>query len=144
MKGTGMALGMVLGAALMGAGILLGGRSGEAHASPQSVDNNGKYAVAVGGTAAGVNDLVWVLNEHPVHPGLKGREEDSKVAKPNRVALCLYKATKNGDAMKLVSVRDIAYDVEIQNLNQETPEVRQIMEKLKGEIARKEKEKDDK
>ena len=85
----------------------------------QAVDNQGKYALAVGGSEPNRNDLIWVLHEHP-QPKRGGPFQ-----KPNQITLCLYKAEKQGEKMKLVAARDIAYDIELQNLNQEQPDAKQ-------------------
>lgn len=136
MKWTGFAAGLAAGLAVVAVAAAGGSAAPAAHAAPQSVDNNGKYVVAVGGTQSGINDLLWVLHEHPPHKGLKKREEDSKVLKDTRISLCLYKATRNGDSMKLVSARDIAYDIEFMDLNQEAPKVGEVIQTLAKQIPK--------
>lgn len=138
MKWTGFAAGLAAGLAVVAVAAAVGTVQ-PAHAAPQSVDNNGKFVVAVGGSQQGISDLLWVLHEHPPHPGLKGREEDHKVLKGTRISLCLYKAAKNGDAMKLMSARDIAYDIEFMDFNQESPTVATVIQTLAKQIKDKDK-----
>ncbi len=135
-KWSFFAMGVMSGLILvLGYALLMVSHQNPAHAM-QSVDSGGKFTLATGSTTQGVIDLLWVLHEHPPHPGLKSREEDSKVLKPTRISLCLYKSTKNGDSMKLMAARDIAYDIEFMDYNQEKPSVRDIIETLSKQIKK--------
>jgi hypothetical protein len=129
----GIMAGLIL---LLGGALLVQGREPTAFAM-QSVDNQGKYVMGIGGSAQGLNDMVWVLHEHPPLPGLKprGEEDDTRIQKGNRVSLCLYQIAENGRKMKLVSVRDIAYDVEIIDFMSEPP-VRDIIATLKKNLKK--------
>lgn len=128
----GIMSGLIL---VLGYALLMSAHDNRAWAA-QSVDSNSKFVLAVGGSQQGINDIVWVLHEHPPHPGLKTREEDNKVLKNSRISLCLYKAARNGEAMKLMAARDIAYDVEFMDFNQEKPTVREIIETLSKQIKK--------
>jgi hypothetical protein len=122
----GMAIGLVL---LFGGMHLLQGCS-NAHAM-QGVDNQGKFTLAVGSSEPNRYDMLWVLHEHPPHPKLKARgEEDAGFMKGTQISLGLYKIEKQGEKMKLVAMRDIAYDIEYQDLNQEPPTVKQVYKHL--------------
>jgi len=63
----GVMAGLIL---LLGGALLMQGREQTAYAM-QGVDNQGKYAMAVGSSEANKYDMLWVLNEHPPHPKLK-------------------------------------------------------------------------
>ena len=130
----GIMAGLIL---LLGGALLVQGREPAAYAM-QGVDNQGKYAMGIGGSAQGLNDLVWVLHEHPPLPGLRdrGTDDDNRVMKPMAVSLALYKVAENGRKMELVSVRDIAYDVEIQDWRTEPP-VKEIIALLKKQLGKK-------
>jgi len=93
----------------------------------QGVDNQGKFTLAVGSSEPNRYDMLWVLHEHPPHPKLRARgEEDAGLLKGTQISLGLYKIEKQGEKMKLVAMRDIAYDIEYQDLNQEPPTAKQV------------------
>ena len=118
----GMAAGLVL---LFGGMHLVQGCS-NAHAM-QGVDNQGKFTLAVGSSEPNRYDMLWVLHEHPPHSKLRARgEDDAGLMKGTQISLGLYKIEKQGEKMKLVAMRDIAYDIEYQDLNQETPTAKQV------------------
>ena len=129
-------MGIVSGAVLMfGCVQLLRDREPAAHAAPQGVDNQGKYVLAVGGSEANRNDLVWVLHEHPTHPSFRAeRGDDATAMKPNQITLCLYKAERQGEKMRFVAARDIAYDIELQNMNQEDPDATKVYQSYKARL----------
>lgn len=131
----GIMAGLIL---LLGGALLMQGRESSAHAMPmQTVDNQGKFILAVGSSEVGKNDMLWVLHEHPPHDKLKQRDQgDDSIMKNLRMSLCLYKIEEQGKKMKLVAARDIAYDIEIVNFGQETPTVREVMEMLKKSIPK--------
>ena len=125
--GTGIAAGLVL---MFGGMQLLQGCS-NAHAM-QGLHNQGKFTLAVGGSEPNRYDMLWVLHEHPPHPKLrKDRGEDAGFMKSNQITLCLYKVERQGEKMKLVAARDIAYDIEFQDLNQQGLQGRDVYNHLK-------------
>jgi hypothetical protein len=125
-------MGITAGLVVMFGGMQLKqGREPAAHAAPQGVDNQGKFALAVGGSEANRNDLLWVLHEHPPHSDLRPARGGVVFSKPAQITLCLYKAEKQGEKMKLMAARDIAFDIEFQNLNQESPDMKSVYEHFK-------------
>lgn len=129
-KSPGFSVGLFAGVLLMFGGSMVPARAVE---PAQAVDYQGKYALAAGGSEPNRNDLIWVLHEHP-QPKRGGAFQ-----KPNQITLCLYKAEKQGEKMKLVAARDIAYDIELQNLNQEQPDAKQtfaIYQKMMEEAGK--------
>jgi len=137
MKGNnlwmGIAAGMILAFGCTG---LIQGREPAAHAAPQGVDNQGRFALAVGSSEANRNDLLWVLHEHPPHPDLRPARGADTFGKPSMISLCLYKAERQGEKMKLMAARDIAFDIEFQNLNQENPDAESVYENFKKIAAK--------
>jgi hypothetical protein len=125
----GLMAGLIL---LLGGALLMQGRESTAHAAPmQGVDNQGKFVMAVGGSEPNRYDMLWVLNEHPPHPKLKPeRGDDAGFMKQNQITLCLYKIERQGEKMKLVAARDIAYDIEFQDLGQESPTAKEVYQTL--------------
>ncbi len=131
-SGTNFWMGITAGLVLMFGGTqLMQGREPAAHAAPQSVDNQGKYTLAVGGSEPNRYDMLWVLHEHPPYAKLKPERGEDSFMKPTQITLCLYKIEKQGEKMKLIAARDIAYDIEYQNLNQEHPDVKYVCQNLK-------------
>ena len=124
---TGIAAGFIL---MFGGSLLQRGGDPAAHAM-QGVDNQGKFTLAVGGSEPNRYDMLWVLHEHPPHPKLKARgEEDAGLMKGTQISLGLYKIEKQGEKMKLVAMRDIAYDIEYQDLGQADPTVKEVYQHL--------------
>lgn len=123
----GIMAGLIL---LLGGALLMQGRETTAHAM-QGVDNQGAFIVATGSSEPNRYDMLWVLHKHLPHPKLKVRgEEDSGVLKGELMSLCLYKIERQGEKMKLVAVRDMAYDVELRDYNQESPTAKEVLKVL--------------
>jgi hypothetical protein len=132
--------GLSIGLAVLAATVLAvpRGASTTAHADPmQGVDNQGKFTLAVGGSEPNRYDMVWVLHEHPPYSKLKPERGADGFQKPTQITLALYKIEKQGEKMKLVAARDIAYDLEFQNLNQEQPDVKFVYKNLKDQADEK-------
>ena len=123
--------GLAAGLALMFVGMHLLQGCSNAHAM-QGVDNQGKFTVAVGSSEPNRYDMLWVLHEHPPHPKLrKDRGDDAAFAKANQITLALYKVENQGEKMKLVAARDIAYDIEFQDLNQTGLQAKEVYKHFK-------------
>lgn len=134
-KGMGFSLGVGAGFVLI---VLMQGRETPAHAAtPQSVDNQGKFALAIGGSEPNRHDMLWVLHEHAPYSKLKPERGADAFMKPTQITLCLYKIEKQGDQMRLVAARDIAYDIELQNLGQGDPDVKKVYKELKEQADKK-------
>ena len=130
----GIMAGLIL---LLGGALLMQGRETTAHAAMQAVDNQGKYILATGSSEPNRYDMLWVLHEHAPHPKLKARgEEAAGILKQTQMTLCLYKIERQGEKMKLVAARDIAYDIELQDYNQETPTAKEVLETLKKRMSK--------
>jgi hypothetical protein len=72
----------------------------------------------VGGSQQGINDLYWVLSRVAV-----GGEE--------RIVLALYQASPAGRGFKLTGVRFLSADLQVIELGQDKPRVREILDELK-------------
>lgn len=130
----GIMAGLIL---LLGGALLMQGREPAAHAAPQSVDNQGAFTLAVGSSEPNRYDMLWVLHKHQPHPKLRIRgEDDAGILKGEQITLCLYKVERQGERMKLVAARDIAYDIELQDFNQETPTAKEVLENLKKRMKK--------
>ena len=130
----GIMAGLIL---LLGGALLMQGREPAAYAM-QGVDNQGKFTVATGSSEPNRYDMLWVLHEHQPHPKLRirGEEADAGVMKGTQITLCLYKIERQGEKMKLVAARDIAYDIELQDYNQETPTAKEVLDTIKRKMKK--------
>ncbi len=105
----------------------------------QATDNDGKGLImATGGSQQGIQDIVWVLHEHPPLPALKveGTEESKDLRKEKRLSLLLYRCENQAKSMKLISARDLSYDEEMMDYNCEKPKVGEIYADLKKQAER--------
>ena len=123
---------------LLGGALLMQGREPAAYAAPlQGVDKGEKYILATGSSEPNRYDMLWVLHQHQPHPKLRPRGEDEAgILKGEQITLCLYKIERQGERMKLVAARDIAYDIELQDFNQEPPTAREVLENLKKRMKK--------
>jgi len=113
------------------------GREPMAYAAPQGVDNQGQFIVATGSSEPNRYDMLWILHKHAPHPKLKLRgDEEGGILKGEQITLCLYKVERQGEKMKLVAARDIAYDIELQDYNQENPTAKEVLETLKKRMRK--------
>ncbi|HEU4338702.1 MAG TPA: hypothetical protein VFS19_01425 [Planctomycetota bacterium] len=122
---------------LLGGALLMQGREPAAYAAPQSVDNQGQFILATGSSEPNRYDMLWILHKHDPHPKLKLRgDEEGGILKGQQITLCLYKVERQGERMKLVAARDIAYDIELQDYNQENPTAKEVLETLKKRMRK--------
>jgi len=122
---------------LLGGALLMQGREQMAYAAPQGVDNQGQFIVATGSSEPNRYDMLWILHKHAPHPKLKLRgDEEGGIMKGEQITLCLYKIERQGEKMKLVAARDIAYDIELQDYNQESPTAKEVLETLKKRMRK--------
>jgi hypothetical protein len=128
------AMGTMAGIILVLTFALLGQQQGNlAHASSYVQDGPGTLHISRGSATQNQDDCLWVLHKHP--PLIKPKETgDKEMQKGEKMSLLLYRITKNGEAMKLVAVRDISYDEELMELYNERPSVKDIYEQLKKTV----------
>lgn len=137
------AMGVMAGIIFILAAALLGQYQGNrAYAQQESItpEEGRNLWMAVGGSADNRRDIVWVLHEHPPLQALAGlmgdSEESRKLRKEKRVSLMMYRAD-NGNSLKLIAVRDLAYDEELMEYGKpEDPSVRKVYEDLKRAVRK--------
>ncbi len=128
--GTGFMAGII---AVLLTVVIMQNREPQAWAAPQSVDNTGAgLMTAVGGTQPQMYDILWVMYKRP-NPHKNDKEP--LLSKEERITLCAYQMGGRG-AMKLVSVRDISYDMDLVEFQNEKPAVKEIMEGLKKTLEK--------
>ena len=110
-------------------------RNGEREAfaapsAPQGVDNTGAgLMIGVGGSQTQTNDILWVINKHEGGGAAAGAT--GVATKGQRITLSCYQVSNGARFIKLVAVRDISFDQEIVELNNDRPRVKDIMDQLK-------------
>lgn len=110
--------------------IIAQNREPQAWAAPQAVDNNQNgLIVTTGGATTSTQDVLWVLFKRPA-PVVAGGK-DSILSKAERITLCCYQIANGARNMKLAAVRDISFDMDLVEYNNDKPHVKDIVEDLK-------------
>ena len=105
-------------------------REPQAWAAPQSVDNNQNgLIVSTGGATNSTQDILWIVFKRPA-PVTAGAK-DSILSKAERITLCCYQVANGARNMKLAAVRDISFDMDLVEYNNDKPHVKEIVEDLK-------------
>ncbi len=96
----------------------------------------GPVTMGVGGSQQNLNDLCWIL--------FRDKPRERQKIDHDRFALCLYRATNNGQAFDLVDVREVTYDFKASHLNVpgHNPKLTPPVMREAYEKARKEEEED--
>lgn len=112
--------------------VILQNREPQAHAVTQGVDNTGTgLLMGIGGSTNNINDLLWVLVKHPAPKRPAGADAGIVASKDERMTLCCYQVSNGARSMRLVATRDISFDVDVPEMNNERPSVKTIIEELK-------------
>ena len=112
-------------------------REPQAYAAPapaaQAVDNTGQgLMLATGGATANQADVLWVINKHKAAGGRAGADSKDVVAsKDERITLCCYQVLVGCRKIRLVGVRDISFDMDLIELENDKPTVKEIVETLR-------------
>ena len=103
-----------------------------APASPQSADNTGQgLMLATGGATNNMVDCLWVINKHKAGGKAGGDSKDVVSQKDERITLCCYQVLQGGRKIKLVGVRDISFDMDLIELENDKPGVKDIVETIR-------------
>jgi hypothetical protein len=109
-------------------------REPQAWAAPQSVDNTGAgLMMGTGGAQSQINDILWVIYKRQAPT--KGDKEGA-LSKSERITLCCYQVENGARKMKLVGVRDISFDVDVVELENDKPSVKDIVEAIKKSMPK--------
>ena len=101
-------------------------------AAPQSVDNTGAgLMLGTGSATSGMNDILWVVYKRPAGRKPSGDAKDIVSQKDERISVAAYKMDVNGRQMKLAAVRDISFDLDLLELANDRPHVKDIVEELR-------------
>lgn len=107
----------------------------------QATDNTGQgLMVATGGSQTQTNDILWVIHKRKAPPQA-GATQDDVTTKDERITLCCYQVSNGARFIKLIGVRDISYDMDVLELNNDRPRVKDIVDELKRMAGRNQKKK---
>ena len=133
---TYFAMGIMAGVIVMLLSALFVQSQQEAYAAPpapplQSVDNAGKgLIVGVGGSQTQTNDILWVIYKRKAQ-ARAGATANSVTARDEHITLTCYQVGNGARFIKLVAARDITFDQDIVELNNDRPRVKDIVDQLK-------------
>ena len=115
-----------------------------AYAAPalQSADaGTGGLIMGIGASQQNQNDICWVLYKRNA-PVKAGSDPKDVVAQKNeRISLAAYRIEVNAKQMKLAAVRDISFDLDVLQLANDRPTVKDIVEELRKQQPKDEKPK---
>ena len=111
--------------------VVMQGREPVAHAQAGGLLGSGDLMMRSGGSQPNIADLIWVLQKKKM-PRKPGADPNDIIAnKTEHVILAAYQVKNQGRSMKLVSVRDISFDLDVPEYMNEKPSVRDIVTELK-------------
>ena len=122
--------------------LIMQNREPLAHAAtppvPQSADAGHEGLImGIGASQQGINDICWVLFKRNAPRKAAAKDPKDVVAmKDERINLAAYKIDLNGRSMKLVAVRDISFDLDILELGNDKPSVKDIVETLRKQMPK--------
>ena len=113
--------------------VVMQNREPLAHASTlQSVDNTGQgLMMGVGASQQNQNDIIWVVYKRPAPKKAGADSKDMTIQKDERITLACYQIGNGARNMKLAAVRDISFDLDIVEIANDKPHVKDIIDEIK-------------
>jgi len=106
----------------------------EAAAPLQASDNTGQgLMLATGGATANQNDIIWVVYKRPAKRKA-GADTKDVLAKDEQITLCAYQVANGARNIKLSAVRDISFDMDLIEYQNDRPHVKDIAEELRKQL----------
>ena len=107
-----------------------------------SSDPNAGLIMATGGSQQNLDDICWVLYKRKNTNSTAGTDgggtvQDEVTSKEELLTLGCYQVTKNGKYMKLVGLRNISYDMDLLEIQNERPSVSEIVKELRRQKKKK-------
>jgi hypothetical protein len=122
--------------------VILQNHEPKAYAAPtpaQASDNTGQgLMLATGGATNQQTDVLWVIHKHAAARKAGGSEKDI-LNKDERITLCCYQVMNGARKIRLVGVRDISFDMDVVELENDKPTVKDVIEALKKSQPKEEK-----
>ncbi len=110
-------------------------------AALQGTDNTGQgLMLATGGATSQQQDVLWVLFKRAASRRA-GAASTDVTSKDEKISLCCYQVGTGGRNVKLVAARDISFDMDVVEFQNEKPHVKDIIEELKKSAPREKEEK---
>lgn len=105
-------------------------------AAAQAVDNTGQgLMIGTGSATSQMNDVLWVIYKHAASRKAGGSDKDV-TAKDERITLCCYQVANGARSIKLAAVRDISFDLDVVEWQNDKPHVKDIIEELKKTLPK--------
>ena len=110
-------------------------REPQAWAAPAMMQASGESGLHVytGGSQSQIQDICWIVYKR--NQPTKGDKEGA-LAKTERITLCCYQVENGARKMKLVGVRDISFDMDVVELENDKPSVKDIVEAIKKSMPK--------
>ena len=109
-------------------------REPQAWAAPQATDNTGQgLMMGTGGAQTQTQDILWIIYKRAASSGADAK---GVMAKAERITLCCYQIQNGARSIKLVAVRDISFDVDVVELENDKPSVKDIVEAIKKSLPK--------
>ena len=106
-----------------------------AHAAsvPQTVDGSadGGLIIGTGASQQNQNDILWVVYKRAASKKAGADARDIVAQKNERITVAAYKIDVNGRQMKLAAVRDISFDLDLLQYQNDRPAVKDIVEEIR-------------
>lgn len=107
---------------------------------PQAADSgNGGLIMGIGASQQNQNDICWVLFKRNAPPKAGSDPKDVVSQKSERISLAAYQIGNGARSMKLAAVRDISFDLDILEISNEKPSVKDIVETIRKQQPKDEK-----
>src|SRR6185295_11874669 len=110
-------------------------REPQAFAAPAMMQQGGDSGLHVytGGSQSQIQDICWIVYKR--NAPTKGDKEGA-LSKSERITLCCYQVENGARKMKLVGVRDISFDMDVVELENDKPSVKDIVEAIKKSMPK--------
>lgn len=109
-------------------------------AAVQATDNTGQgLMLATGGATSQQADILWVIHKHKATARAGADTKDIVNAKDERITLSCYQVLVGGRKIKLVGVRDISFDMDLIEWENDKPSVKDVVETLRKAMPKPEK-----
>ena len=106
----------------------------------QAADSgNGGLIMGIGASQQNQNDICWIVFKRTAPPKPGSDPKDVVAQKNERISLAAYQIGNGARSMKLAAVRDISFDLDILEVNNDKPSVKDIVETLRKQQPRDEK-----
>ena len=97
---------------------------------------SGGLIMGIGASQQNQNDICWIVYKHTVNVKPGSDPKDIVAQKTERISLAAYQIGNGARSMKLAAVRDISFDLDILEINNDKPSVKDIVETIRKQQPR--------